>query len=98
MERPLTRTALPQPTHQEAVRQPDQVNVPGLALDITQRTVAEAELLPRTIRLTSQGIRFDNQDLAGLVIVSVPLSRKYSTPCRRSVSRPPADPDRPIQN
>src|SRR5512146_2896260 len=45
MERPLTRTALPQLAHQETIRQHDQIHVPGLALGITQLTVAEAELL-----------------------------------------------------
>src|SRR3954447_11347252 len=45
MERPLPRTALPQLAHEQAVRQHDQVDVPGLALDITQLTVAQPELL-----------------------------------------------------
>src|SRR6476469_5887511 len=45
MERPLLRTALLQLAHEQAVRRHDQVHVPGLALDITQLTVAQPELL-----------------------------------------------------
>jgi hypothetical protein len=45
LQSPFTRTALPQLAHQQTVRQHDQVHVPGLALEITQLTVAEAELL-----------------------------------------------------
>ena len=45
MECPLLRTALLQLAHEQAVRQHDQVHVPGLALDITQLTVAQPELL-----------------------------------------------------
>src|SRR4051794_9747049 len=45
MECPLLRTALLQLAHEQAVRQHDQVHVPGLALDITQLTVTQPELL-----------------------------------------------------
>ena len=45
MERPFFRTALLQLAHEQTVRQHDQVHVPGLALDITQLTVAQSELL-----------------------------------------------------
>ena len=38
-------TVLPQLAHQETIRQHDQIHVPGVALGITQLTVAEAELL-----------------------------------------------------
>src|SRR5271157_2012213 len=88
MERPLTRTALPQLAHQETIRQHDQVHVPGLALGITQLTVAEAELL---LTVPMKGLRtcpampvhphdpthfpgdpIGHQDLAGLVIVPIP--------------------------
>src|SRR6516225_6046011 len=88
MDRPLTRTALPQLAHQETIRQHDQVHVPGLALGITQLTVAEAELL---LTVPMKGLRscpampvhshdpthfpgdpIGHQDLAGIRIVSVP--------------------------
>src|SRR6516162_11057060 len=88
MERPLTRTALPQLAHQETIRQHDQVHVPGLALGITQLTVAEAELL---LTVPMKGLRscpampvyphdptdfpgdpIGHQDLAGIRIVLVP--------------------------
>src|SRR6516165_3438373 len=87
MERPLTRTALPQLAHQETIRQHDQVHVPGLALGITQLTVAEAELL---LTVPMKGLRtcpampvrphdpthfpgdpIGHQDLAGLDIVPI---------------------------
>ena len=42
---PFIRTALPQLTHQEAVRQHDEVQVPGLALTVTQLTIPQAQLL-----------------------------------------------------
>ena len=45
MESPFLRTALPQLTHEQTVRQHDQVHVPGLALDITQLTVTQPKLL-----------------------------------------------------
>lgn len=45
MERPLLPTALLQLAHEQAVRQHDQVHVPGLAPDVTQPTVAQPELL-----------------------------------------------------
>src|SRR5258707_7797440 len=45
MERPLTRTALLQLAHEKSVRQHDYVDVPGLALDITQLTITQPELL-----------------------------------------------------
>ncbi len=45
MECPLTRTALLQLAHQQTVRQHDQVHMPGVALDITQLTITQAELL-----------------------------------------------------
>src|SRR5258708_37558978 len=45
MERPLTRTALLQLAHEQTVRQHDQVHMPGLALDITQLTITQPELL-----------------------------------------------------
>src|SRR4051812_25265754 len=54
MERPLLRTALPQLAHEQAVRQHDQVDVPGLALDITQLTVAQPELL---LAVPMEGLR-----------------------------------------
>src|SRR5262245_16604270 len=87
LERPLTRTTLPQLTHQETVRQHDQVNVPCLALDITQLTISEAELL---LAVPVEGLRtcptlpigphdsthlpcdsVRHQDLEGLVIVPI---------------------------
>src|SRR3954453_3354204 len=43
--RPLIRMALPQLPHQEAVRQHDEVHMPGLALAVTQLTVPHAQLL-----------------------------------------------------
>src|SRR4051794_21941907 len=45
MERPLLRTALPQLAHEQTVRQHDQVDVPGLALEVTQLTIAQSKLL-----------------------------------------------------
>src|SRR5208337_3907253 len=54
MERPFTRTTQPQLTHQETVRQHDQVHVPCLALDITQLTIPEAELL---LAVPMEGLR-----------------------------------------
>src|SRR5512135_407481 len=88
MERPLTRTALPQLAHQETIRQHDQIHVPGVALGITRLTVAVAELL---LAVPMKGLRtcpalpvhphdsthfpgdpIGHQDLAGLVIVPVP--------------------------
>src|SRR5262249_60767459 len=45
MECPFLRTALLQLAHEQAVRQHDQVHVPGLALEITQLTVTQPELL-----------------------------------------------------
>src|SRR3982751_3166717 len=45
VECPLLRTVLPQLAHEQAVRQHDQVDVPGLALVITQLTVTQPELL-----------------------------------------------------
>src|SRR5919112_3564468 len=45
MERPLLRTALLQLAHEQTVRQHDQVHVPGLALEITQLTIPQPELL-----------------------------------------------------
>src|SRR3954467_6910233 len=42
MECPLLRTALLQLAHEQAVRRHDQVDVPGLALDITQLGFARA--------------------------------------------------------
>src|ERR671921_1946962 len=45
MERPLLRTTLPQLAHEQTVRQHDQVDVPGLALDITQLTIPQTDLL-----------------------------------------------------
>src|SRR6516165_9650724 len=88
MERPLPRTVLPQLAHQETIRQHDQVHVPGLALGITQLTVAEAELL---LTVPMKGLRtcpaipvhphdpshfpgdpIGHQDFAGLVIVPIP--------------------------
>src|SRR6266567_2796841 len=42
---PFIRTALPQLTHQQAVRQHDEVQVPGLALTVTQLTIPQAQLL-----------------------------------------------------
>src|SRR6478752_5647775 len=54
MECPLLRTALPQLAHEQAVRQHDQVDVPGLALEITQLTVAQPELL---LAVPMEGLR-----------------------------------------
>src|SRR5215208_6075384 len=45
MQRPFLRTALLQLAHEQTVRQHDQVHVPGLALDITQLTITQPELL-----------------------------------------------------
>src|SRR3954465_16077634 len=45
MECPLLRTALLQLAHEQTVRRHDQVDVPGLALDITQLTITQPELL-----------------------------------------------------
>src|SRR5450759_3039772 len=88
MERPLTRTARPPRAHQKAVRQHDQVHVPGLARDITPLTVAEAELwlaVPMAGRRACPAMNVNphdpthlpgrsirHQDLAGLLIVPIP--------------------------
>src|SRR3954447_6153670 len=45
LEGPFIRMALPQLFHQQTVRQHDEVHVPGLALAVTQLTVAHAQLL-----------------------------------------------------
>src|SRR5947209_3529316 len=45
LERPSLRTALLQLAHEQTVRQHDQVYVPGLALEITQLTITQPELL-----------------------------------------------------
>ena len=42
---PLTRTALPQLMHKDAVRQEDHIQVPGLALATSKLTIAHAQLL-----------------------------------------------------
>ena len=42
---PLTRTALPQLVHQNAMRQEDHVQVPGLAPAVPELTVAHAQML-----------------------------------------------------
>ena len=44
-ESPITRTVLPQLTHEQAVRQHHQVHVPGLALAVAKLTVSHAKLL-----------------------------------------------------
>src|SRR3972149_9447279 len=44
-EGPLVRTVLPQLTHEQAVRQHDQVHVPGLALAVAKLTISHAKLL-----------------------------------------------------
>src|SRR4029078_380302 len=88
MERTLTRTTMPQLTHKKTVRKHEQVNVPCLALDITQLTIPEAELLlavPMEGLRTCPAIPIDphdsthfpgdpirHQDFAGAVIVPVP--------------------------
>src|SRR3954465_11600254 len=54
MDGPLLRTALPQLAHEQAVRQHDQVHVPGLALDITQLTISQSELL---LAVPMEGLR-----------------------------------------
>src|SRR6476619_981774 len=54
MERPLLRTALPQLAHEQTVRQHDQVDVPGLALEVTQLTVAQAHVL---LAVPMEGLR-----------------------------------------
>jgi len=85
LERSLTRTALPQLAYQQTIRQHDQIHVPGLALDITHQTVAEAELL---LAVPMEGLRtcpatkvnphdpthfpgdpIDHENLAGLIVV-----------------------------
>src|SRR5512147_1057517 len=45
VECPFLRTTLPQLAHEQAVRQHDQVDVPGLALEITQLTAAQSDVL-----------------------------------------------------
>ena len=52
--RPFIRMALPQLTHQEAVRQHDEVRVPGLALTVTQLTIPQAQLL---LAIPMKGLR-----------------------------------------
>jgi len=42
---PLTRTALPQLTHQHTVRQEDQIHVAGLATALPELTIAHAQML-----------------------------------------------------
>src|SRR5512142_2521010 len=54
MERPLLRTALLQLAQEQTVRQHDQVHVPGLALEITQLTVTQSELL---LAVPMEGLR-----------------------------------------
>ena len=54
LERPFIRMALPQRTHQEAVRQHDEVHVPGLALAVAQLTVPHAQLL---LAIPMKGLR-----------------------------------------
>ena len=44
-EGPFVRTILPQLTHEQAVRQHDQVHVPGLALAVAKLTISHAKLL-----------------------------------------------------
>src|SRR3972149_686853 len=44
-EGPFARTILPQLTHEQGVRQHDQVHVPGLAQAIAKLTVSHAKLL-----------------------------------------------------
>src|ERR1035438_7704498 len=44
-ESPLLRTVLSQLTHEQAVRQHDQVHVPGLALAVAKLTISHAKLL-----------------------------------------------------
>src|SRR3954447_12956614 len=53
-ESPFLRTALLQLAHEQTVRQHDQVHVPGLALDVTQLTVAQPELL---LAVPMEGLR-----------------------------------------
>src|SRR5438270_3670839 len=53
-ESPLLRTALPQLAHEQTVRQHDQVHVPGLALDITQLTITQTDLL---LAVPMEGLR-----------------------------------------
>src|SRR6266852_9199787 len=45
LQNPFLRTALPQLTHEQTVRQHDQVHVPGLALTVTQLTITHPKLL-----------------------------------------------------
>src|SRR4051812_5784045 len=45
LERPFLRTALLQLAHEPTLRQHDQVHVPGLALEATQLTLPQPELL-----------------------------------------------------
>src|SRR4051794_39867128 len=54
MEGPLLRTALLQLAHEQTVRRHDQVDVPGLALDITQLTITQPELL---LAVPMEGLR-----------------------------------------
>src|SRR3990170_1186259 len=44
-EGPFVRTVLPQLTHEQTVRQHDQVHVPGLALAVAKLTISHAKLL-----------------------------------------------------
>ena len=44
-EGPLVRTVLPQLAHEQAVRQHDQVHMPGLALAVAKLTISHAKLL-----------------------------------------------------
>src|SRR5438552_9085089 len=54
LERPLIRMALPQLSHQKAVRQHDEVHMPGLALAVAQLTVSHAQLL---LAIPMKGLR-----------------------------------------
>jgi len=45
LQSPRMRTTLPQLTHQDAVRQEDHVQVPGLALTASKLTIAHAQML-----------------------------------------------------
>src|SRR5437879_3964273 len=54
LESPFLRTVLPQLPHEQAVRQHDQVHVPGLALAIAKLTIAHTKLL---LTVPMEGLR-----------------------------------------
>jgi len=71
---PRTRTALPQLTHQDAVRQEDHVQVAGLPLAVPELTVAHAQMLlavPMEALGASPAATIDANDPADLPVRSI---------------------------